>query len=136
MYIIEERIYTDCEGYNTKWETTEGKFNTIKEAEEKAMATITKGFVNTGDWKIVARTIDEATFTVTEETVKTFVWWEEIGKFESAKKTIENFTKRINEIEASKKNCRTEKGIARKQKEIDEYKEDIEWAKKVLAEKK
>ena len=136
MYIIKKKTYTDCEGRYSRWETVKGLFDTAKEAEKTARDTITPGFTSTGDWKVVARTIDENTFTVTEKTIKTFIWWEEVGKFEDAKRTIKDFTEKINNIEASKKRCRTEKGIALKQKEIDQYAEWIKRAKKVLAERK
>ena len=124
MFKVEERIYTDCEGRNSKWTASEF-VATIAEAEAIA-ETITAEFPCTGDYRIIATTMDEATFTITEEVVKTFNYWKEVKRVEEAKRTIATYEAKIEEAEEAKKRCRTEAGIAKKDKEIAQYRARIE----------
>lgn len=126
-YRVEERVYTDCEGKYSDWATkSNGYVDTVEEAETIA-ATIKKNSGwDTGDWRIVARTLNEETFTVEESIVESFNWWEAVGHRENAKKNVERYTRIIAELEASKARCKTANGIARKEKEIA-------WNKELLA---
>lgn len=134
MYRVEANRYTDCEGRHTNWEQMNGYVATIEEA--KAMAkNITKSYVNTGDWRVVARTMDEETFTVVDEVVESFDYYKEVYRYEQAKKMVAIYAEKIAEIEASKKRCRTEKGIERKENEIAQYKKWMEKEEKIIAEK-
>lgn len=127
MYRVEERVYTDCEGKYSDWATkSNGYVATVEEAEAIAATVKKENGWDTGDWRIVARTINEETFTVEESIVESFSWWEEIGCYEHAKKNVERYTKAIAELEASKARCKTANGIARKEKEIA-------WNKEMLA---
>jgi len=132
MYFAYEESYADPEGYHTEFENR-GKFDTFEEAKKATENFHGHGGWYTGDWKIVAKTMDEATFTFKEETVEEFDWYEEVGKKEYAKEKIERWTKKIAEIEESKKRCRTENGIVKKDKEIVKYKEWIEKEKVKIA---
>lgn len=119
MFKVEERVYTDCEGRNSEWTTSNRYVATVEEAQAIADE-IKADMVHSGDYKIIATTIDEATFSVTDEVVKEFNMFKA-----KAKERIAGYQKKIEEIEASKKNCKTEKGIARKDKEIEDYKRYI-----------
>ena len=123
MFKVEERVYTDCEGRNSEWTVSNQYVATIEEAQAIADE-IKADMVHSGDYKIIATTIDEETFSVTDEVVKEFDMFKATAK-ERAKERIAGYQKKIEEIEASKKNCKTEKGIARKNKEIEDYKRYI-----------
>ena len=134
MYIAYERTYTDCEGRNSEW-TERAKCETIENAREvvKTFGKPEDCGMYTGDWKITAKTMDEESFSITENMVESFDWWKEVGQREHAERMIKAYTKDMEMIENSKKNCKTEKGIERKNKEIERYKTIIERYKKMLA---
>lgn len=134
MFKVEERVYTDCEGKYSDWTTkSNGYVATLEEAKAIA-ATIKKNSGwDTGDWRIVARTLNEEAFTVEENIVESFNWWEEIGYRENARKNVERYTRIIAELEASKARCKTANGVARKEKEIAWNKELLAKAEAALA---
>lgn len=137
MYRVEKRVYTDCEGRSWDYKQSGKYVNTVEEATEYAKANAErKSNYDTGDYRIVERTIDEEAFTVVENIVAQYDWWAEIGRYEYAEEQIARYTQRIAEVEASKVRCKTEKGIARKDKEIAQYKEWIACAEAVIAEKR
>ena len=86
MYRVEERVYTDCEGKYSDWEKGYGYVATIEEA--KAIAATIKRTSNwdTGDWRIIARTMDEEAFTVEDIIVENYDWWKEVGRYDNARK--------------------------------------------------
>lgn len=88
MYRTEERIYTDCEGRYTGWVDRTG-YVTFEEAKEATAKIVKRTGYDTGDWRIVARTIDEEAFTVTDEVVAEFDWWKEVGRKEHLKQAVE-----------------------------------------------
>lgn len=129
MFKVEEKVYTDCEGRNVKWIASD-YIATVEEAEAKA-SEVSNQFPHTGSYRIIATTMDEATFTIKDETIKDFDYWREVKRVEEAKKWIAIYTEKIAELEASKTRCKTEKGIAKREKEIAEYRKMIakenEW---------
>jgi hypothetical protein len=124
MFKVEERVYTDCEGRNSEWTVSNQYVETVKEAQAIA-DTIKADMIHSGDYKIIATTIDEATFTIVNEVIRVFDAYKEAFK-ENMKGRIAEYEKKIEELEVSKKRCRTEKGIAKKDKEIENYKMYIE----------
>lgn len=132
MYIVSKEIYDDMEGRRIAYREI-GKFETMAEAKTYANTKITKNKgLNTGNWKIIARTIDEIAFSVTDKQMEYFDWYKNVGRIEDAKKDIVRFTEEINKLELSKANCKTETGIARKDKEIAWYKKYLANAEKIL----
>lgn len=122
MFRIEANTYTDCEGRYTEWKAvTEW---VTKEEAMNATENIARSYSMTGDWRLVARTIDEATFTVADEIITTFDWWKEIGRKEDAKRCMKVWEKEIEKAEAIR--ARTEKGEARKAKAIADAREVYE----------
>ncbi len=79
---------------------------------------------HTGNWTIVAKTMDEETFVITKKIIEYYDWDEE-HRGESYMKDIERIKWAIAETEKSKKRCRSESGIARKSKEIEGLKERL-----------
>lgn len=124
MYRIEEHRYTEMErGLGTNWVMVNNYYNTVEEAEHNV--TVKKDYASNGSWRIVARTIDEENFTVTEEVIKTFDYWKEVEWKAVIERNIATHTERIAKVEASKKNARTEIGLARKEKEIAWHKAEL-----------
>lgn len=119
MFKVETRVYTDCEGRNSEWKSSEF-VATMAEAEAIASQT-SHEFPESGDYRIVAMTMDEATFTFTEEILKNFDYWREVERPQEARKNIERYRKEIEKLEASKARCKTELGIAKKEKDIITY---------------
>ena len=71
MYRIDIHNYTDLTmGCGEKWEEGKVYYNTIEEAE--ANHKIKKNYVSNGSYKVIARTMDEESFTVTDTMVKYF----------------------------------------------------------------
>lgn len=92
MYKVEERVYTNDigrEGKYTEWANRKGFFETIEEARE--IAKTIKPNLSTGDWKIVEITIDEETFTIKENKIENFNYWEE--EIKNRKKILSSLTK-------------------------------------------
>lgn len=136
MYKVEERVYADCEGKSTKWEVrSNGYVATLEEA--KAIAETIKKVtpLDLGDWRITARTMDEATFTVEDAIVEAYDWWKEVGRYEEAKEKVALYTELVEKLEASKANCKTARGLAIKEKMIAQRKQMLARAEATLAEK-
>ena len=119
----------DMEGRNEKW-ANKGLFNTAEEAENAVKGAENRGFT-TGDYRVMKCTMDEATFTLTEEEVIRFNHWKEIGRYENAEKVIKYLTEELEKAKAKKP--RTEIGEINKAKEIakweariDDYRRKIE----------
>lgn len=106
-------------------------FNTIEEAQREANK-IKPTIIRTGSYTIVARTIDEEKFIVIDKVVKEFDYWKEVKRYENKEKTIAFLKDEIKKLEEAKKRCRTENGIARKNKEIEKAKKGIAEAKAII----
>jgi tetratricopeptide (TPR) repeat protein len=130
-YKVYSHNAVDCEGRRFRDVEFSDYVATYEEALEIAEGIATSCFPTDG-WSIVARTIDEANFTVTDTVVKKFDYWEEIGKYEAAKRAIKRCIERIEELEKSIARSTNEKRIANKRKAIEEYKKEIEENKKML----
>lgn len=137
MYQLEERIYTDCGrratvsgGRATAW-VAQTIYTTYEEA--KALSRFVRRDTHTtGDWRIVARTIDEANFTVVDEVVESYSWWDNVGCKENAKDWVRLYTECLADAEAI--DVKTEAGLKRKAKKIAEIKAKLEKYNKILAE--
>jgi hypothetical protein len=121
----------DCEGRRFGNVECSDYVATYEEALEIAKGIKTSCFPTNG-WSIVARTIDEANFTVTDTVVKKFDYWEEIGKYEAAKRSIKRRTEEIEKLEKSIARSTNEKRINEKRKTIEKYKKEIEENKVML----
>ena len=111
MFRAEYEVYTDMEGREKAYVTKGGYVETA----EKAAA-----MVNTEDnYRVIKVTMDEATFTLTEETVVTY------HKRDERAMIIANCERAIATIEAEIKRCRKAETIAKKNADIAMYKERI-----------
>ena len=99
--------------------------DTIEEAKALAV-NVEHKFPDTGSYRIVAITMDEETFSYTEEEVFVYDYYKEVTRWEVANENIAYAKSRIEEIEASKKRVKTEKGMALKNAEIARLRERIE----------
>lgn len=117
MYKAEIEQYTDMEGRYTGYVMS----GTYQSTLDEALALVSnhkKSNYSTGNYRIVAVTMDEATFTYTAETVVQYNYYKEVGRWIEADKMIAHHQNQIDEIEASKCRVRTETGMAKKNKEI------------------
>ena len=103
-------------------------FATKEDAIANGIKNVTENKAET--FTVIEKTIDETTFTVIENEV--YDYYKEVQAKENAKKRITEIEKIIAEIEKTKANCKTERGIARKDKEITEYKAIIDNLNKVI----
>ena len=103
-------------------------FATKEDAIANGIKNVTENKAET--FTVIEKTIDETTFTVIENEV--YDYYKEVQAKENAKKRITEIAKIIAEIEKTKTNCKTERGIARKDKEITEYKAIIDNLNKVI----
>ena len=111
MFRAEYEVYTDMEGREKAYVTKGGYVETA----EKAVA-----MVNTEDnYRVIKVTMDEATFTFTEEIVVTY------HKRDERAIIIANCERAIATIEAESKRCRKAETIAKKKADIAMYKERI-----------
>ena len=125
MFKAEVNVYGTIDDRWADFKQKGNYVDTIEEAKELVKDT-PHTFPYTGDYRVVAVTMDEATFTVTEKIVINFNYYNEIGKWEEAKREIALCNEYIAEIEASKKRVRTENGMNKKNAEIERYKKRIE----------
>ena len=132
MYRAEQEIFTDMECRRTAWEALTD-YTTKEEAMEATKKVVKTCGYDTGTWRVVARTIDENTFTFTDEVIAKFDWYEEVGRKQYAREEIERCVERIAKLTLGLERVRTEKGYARKMKEIKENEENIKEMKKWLA---
>ncbi len=121
----------DCEGRRFEDVEYSDYVATYEEALEIAKGIKTSCFPIDG-WSIVARTIDEVNFTVTDTKIRKFDYWEEIGKYEAAKRLIKRYTEEIEKLEKSIARSTNEKRINEKRKAIEKYKKEIEENKVML----
>ena len=103
-------------------------FATKEDAIANGIKNVTENKAKT--FTVIEKTIDETTFTVIENEV--YDYYKEVQAKENAKKRITEIEKIIAEIEKTKTNCKTERGIARKDKEITEYKAIIDNLNKII----
>ena len=103
-------------------------FATKEDAIANGIKNVTENKAET--FTVIEKTIDETTFTVIENEV--YDYYKEVQAKENAKKRITEIEKIIAEIEKTKTNCKTERGIARKDKEITEYKTIIDNLNKII----
>lgn len=104
--------------YNTIEDKTIGNtyYNTIEEAiDTYPMNESNKGFFD-GRWFVVARTIDEETFTVVDTIVKDNV--EEVEKAETERR-IKKWEEYVNDLKNDLLNTKNKKTIKRLQDEIN-----------------
>jgi hypothetical protein len=117
-YIIKEENYTDVSwGRGSKYIEIEGKFETLAEAKAYGIETVKATYATSGDFVVVERTIDEATFTVTENEVFKYDYFKAVKVIEYAEKE----EKAIAEAKAELSRARSEKSITRITKKIAEY---------------
>ena len=131
-YIVIAQVIADMEGRTTKDFTFGEYVNTLEEAKSVAECVENDNHYFTGDYRIEKRTIDEVAFTVEDEVVYNYNWYNEKGIKESAEKDVALYNKLLAEEVAGLERCKTEKGRQRKEKTIARYKEEIERAEKVL----
>lgn len=122
MYRADVEIYKDCEGRHTDWEKR-GFFETPEDAV-KAVCGTTRGYTTSGDYRIVEVTMDEATFTITENVIIRYDYYNEVTRWERAKQDLAHAEAEL--TIANKINAKTEAGIARKEKAIAKWTAEIE----------
>lgn len=131
MMRVERKVYTDAEGRYTKFENCT-MFENIEDARAYAKEKIEntkETMFTTNEYRIVKVTMDEETFTMTEEVVEDNKTVKAIAR---AKADIERYNEEIARIEESKKRCKTEKGIEKKNKEIAFWEERKAIANKII----
>lgn len=114
------KAYTRILGYDWKSadtiiELTKEYVNTIEEAKAATENVKHNGY-ETGDWWIVATTIDEKTFAVKTETVIKYDWFDEVGYWLALEERMKIEEKELKTAKNMKP--RTEKGIVKKIKAI------------------
>ena len=125
MYRVDMRM-TDAYGHNGHEVEGTEYYNTHAEAKEWATNNIKKDVVVTGDWKVVARTINEEAFTVVDEVVEEYDWYEEVGKYEWIEEDIYYAKKNIKEFTFNMKRCKKEETINKWKKEIKRWEETLD----------
>ena len=131
-YIVIAQVVADMEGRTTKDFTFGEYVNTLEEAKSLAECVKNDNYYFTGDYRIEKRTIDEIAFTVEDEVVYNYNWYDEVGRKESAKKDVALFNALLEEAIKGLERCKTERGRQGKEKLIARYKEEIDRAEKVL----
>lgn len=131
MYKAERQFTKDFGGYG--WETI-GAFQTTVEDARILVADTPKGWVLTGNYRVIAVTMDEATFTYTEEIVIDYNYFKdkELGAW--LENTIRATKNTVADYEKNFKRIKTEDFKARRLKEIADCKAKIEKWEKELAE--
>ena len=122
-YIIKVENYTDaCWGRGSKYIETENRFETLAEAKAYGIETVKATYTTSGDFVVVEKTIDEATFTVTENEVFKYDYFKAVKVIGYA----EEKEKAIAEARAELSRARSEKSIARITKKIAELEAEAE----------
>ena len=134
MYRVDTRM-TDEYGHNGHTVKGTEYYNTYEEAVAYATNNVVKDVVNTGDWKVVARTINEEAFTVVDEVVEEYDWYEEVGKYEDVERDIAFVEGIIKNRENAIKRCKKEETIKRHKEEIRKWKERLNEYHKIKEEK-
>ena len=117
-FIVKVGFYTDVNyGYGNNWVAIEEKFNTIEAAKKYCADNAEKTMTKSGDMIIVKKTIDEATFTVEEETVFTYDYFHAVEILKPIKALADN----IAECEAKISRAKSAKTISRLTKEVETY---------------
>lgn len=111
-------------------------FDSFEDAQTYANEYITRNFNYSGDYTIIKRTIDEVQFSVTDEVVKEFSYFKEVGRFTLAEKFKAYYKRELDKELENRKKCRTDEGRARKDKRIDKLVECIVKQDEILAERK
>jgi hypothetical protein len=122
MYRADVEIYKDCEGRHTDWEKR-GFYETPEEAV-KAVCGVTRGYTTSGDYRIVAVTMDEATFTITENVVIRYDYYKEVTRWARANKDLARAEEEL--AKANKMKPKTETGAARKEKAVAKWTAEVE----------
>jgi hypothetical protein len=122
MFRAEIETYKDCEGRHTEW-TAKGLFETTEDAV-KAVCGTTHGYVTSGDYRIVKVTMDEATFTITEDVIIRYDYYDEVTRWEWAKKDLARAEEEL--AKANKMKPKTETGMAKKEKAVAKWTAEIE----------
>jgi hypothetical protein len=131
MYRAEYERYTDIEGRYTAFKA-EGELKATLEEAKALVANMGSNFPLTGTYRVVEVAMDEATFTYAEQVIYEFNYYREVKRFEMAKEDIARYERTIAELEAGKKRVRTEKGMAKKEKEIAYWQEWLDARKAQL----
>jgi hypothetical protein len=122
MYRADVEIYKDCEGRDTDWEKR-GFYETTEEAV-KAVCGVTRGYTTSGDYRIVAVTMDEATFTITENVIIRYDYYKEVTRWAWANKDLARAEEEL--AKANKMKPKTETGAARKEKAVAKWTAEVE----------
>jgi hypothetical protein len=130
MFRAEVETFKDCEGRYTEW-TNKGMFETPEEAE-KAVCGVTLGYATSGDYRVVKVTMDETTFTITEEVVKHYDYHKEVTRWAWANRDLARAEEEL--AKANKTNPKTEIGMARKEKAIAKWTAEVEKIKAKMEE--
>jgi hypothetical protein len=133
MFKVEYRTTNDMEGRSFDYNKKSDYIATLEEAKAYAIANHQTKFPYNGDYRIVAITMDEATFTYTTEVVYEYSYEMAVRRWERAEADIAFYTKKIADLEASKVRVRTEKGMEKKNNEIAQYRAKIEKIKTIRA---
>lgn len=123
----------DISGYGFNWNleaTTDTIEEALKEVEKRNLKRGPEGWY-TGNYRIVKKTIDEEAFTVTEEVVIEYDWWEEVGYKKSLMRSIECCKEEIEKEKARK--VRSENGEKKRQKAIKTNEEMIKFYERKLS---
>ncbi len=107
-YLVNKGTYTNIYGTAVEY-ITDKIFDTEEEAIAYGKATVENAVMTNGNFKVVRKTIDEATFTVEEKEVYFFDYYIEV-KIEEEIETLRN------------KKVKTEKQREKVEKEIAELK--------------
>ncbi len=133
MFTVEYRTTNDMEGRSFGYNKKSNYIATLEEAKTYATTNNKTEFPYNGDYRIVATTMDEATFTYITEVVYEYSYEMAVRRWERAERDIAYYNEKIAELEASKARVRTEKGMKKKNNEIARYKEQIETIKTIRA---
>lgn len=126
MYRAEYGVYEDVAyGRGREFKKCGDYQQTMEDA--KALVVNTKqDMTHTGDYRVVAVTMDEATFTYKEEVVFNFDYFAEITWWENVDKHIDFCKKAIEDINKSIARSHSEKSIARLQADRARQEKDLE----------
>lgn len=118
MYRAECGVYEDVAyGRGREFKMCGDYQQTMEDA--KALVVNTKpDMIHNGDYRVVAVTMDEATFTYKEEVVFDFDYFAEVAWWKNVDRNIDFCKKAIEDINKSIARSRSEKSIARKQADL------------------
>lgn len=101
-YCVEEGIYVDEEARIYEMHQVSEYLDTLAEAQEFTKSITYVNFWKRGDWRIKKRTIDEKTFTVTDEYVSSFNYWRDVQRYEVAIEQNARYKKELAKLDPNK----------------------------------